>query len=1035
MDLRGRLTIKIISVIILFFFTWTFGGVFDIAYAVKDSSQNKASGRQGNPVKQQPQPQKPEEKLQKAIEAIEQAISDTKIDNDKKKNRLVSKKAEIESLDKEIKKQFAETEKKLKEKGLPAEILERHYKFVRNYEDNLKELNTNLDAVNKHDAKSREFEEAIKKTKEHLAKVKLPSKHKRLDPNKLPHRTADPVFKEPRTKPEEFQKDSQKAKVAKGQSKPILVASSGSLDGLLGQRAYQGDPAPTMLAMANPPTSDDLAQTIEVQFTDAIKAKAAELNYNPVKIYNWVRNNIEYVPTYGSIQGADMCLQTKQCNDMDTASLLIALLRASGISARYVYGTIELPIDKVKNWIGGFTDNNAALTLIASGGIPIKGFTSGGSIASAQMEHVWVEAWIDYIPSRGASHKIGNTWIPLDASYKQFTYKQGIDVKSITGFDPKSFIDGITASSTADPTTGSVTNVPTSQIQNQMDTMVNSLNNYINTNMPDATVRDILGGKDIVQHNYRILPASLPFQVVIADNRFSQAPNSLRHNIMITIEDPYGIDAPLSYSASLPQLSSKRLTLGYMPATAADAQTLSTYGYYNTPLYLVNLKPVLYIDGVAAAQGASLGMGDTQSLTITFSQPGRESDSVMHLIAASTFASIGLDTQRIPLELLTDRKAKLDQTLALMGQQDVAVDDVIGEILNLHSLSYFYQVELMNRIASQGKIAYAKKTLEMFITLSPNISYLYGVPYSVAGLGMNVDAKRQIVTAISLTGNNDEQRNFMLMTGQYASAMEHTIFEEFNQDAQGVSAVKIISEAVKQGIPIYEITADNIDTILPRLQISSDALDDIKNAVAAGKKVYIPEKSLQYYDWSGDGYIIINPPTGAGAYMIAGGLSGGGLATFTDVQAGINTLLRDISFATLQTAFGQLLDEKISATELAGDLTTSLAAVQKLMKWAGTLGTVINSLFAWIDISNATHNIWKAAAAFIGTLLLGFAATATLAWLVPGLGVITTVVAISAVAILSQVLQSILMQLILTAWLPLRRCFIYKRNAMAVGYA
>ena len=47
-----------------------------------------------------------------------------------------------------------------------------------------------------------------------------------------------------------------------------------------------------------------------------------------------------------------MCLQTKICNDFDTASLLIALLRTSGISARYVYGTVEIPIDKVMNWVG-----------------------------------------------------------------------------------------------------------------------------------------------------------------------------------------------------------------------------------------------------------------------------------------------------------------------------------------------------------------------------------------------------------------------------------------------------------------------------------------------------------------------------------------------------------------------------------------------------------------------------------------------------------------------------------------------------------
>jgi hypothetical protein len=61
--------------------------------------------------------------------------------------------------------------------------------------------------------------------------------------------------------------------------------------------------------------------------------------------------NIEFAPTWGSIQGADYCLQTELCNSFDTASLLIAMLRASNVPARYVHGTIELPIDKAMNCI------------------------------------------------------------------------------------------------------------------------------------------------------------------------------------------------------------------------------------------------------------------------------------------------------------------------------------------------------------------------------------------------------------------------------------------------------------------------------------------------------------------------------------------------------------------------------------------------------------------------------------------------------------------------------------------------------------
>ena len=69
--------------------------------------------------------------------------------------------------------------------------------------------------------------------------------------------------------------------------------------------------------------------------TAAIRAKAQELNHNPVAITHWVRNSIEWIPSWGSIQGADLTLSTRRGNAIDTASLTIALLRAAGIPARY----------------------------------------------------------------------------------------------------------------------------------------------------------------------------------------------------------------------------------------------------------------------------------------------------------------------------------------------------------------------------------------------------------------------------------------------------------------------------------------------------------------------------------------------------------------------------------------------------------------------------------------------------------------------------------------------------------------------------
>ena len=92
-------------------------------------------------------------------------------------------------------------------------------------------------------------------------------------------------------------------------------------------------------AAFNLPTDADLAPTIDAPITPEIQALADQLNNNVVEIYTWVHNNIRFIPSYGSIQGAQMTLETKRGYAMDTASLAIALLRASNIPARYAYRT------------------------------------------------------------------------------------------------------------------------------------------------------------------------------------------------------------------------------------------------------------------------------------------------------------------------------------------------------------------------------------------------------------------------------------------------------------------------------------------------------------------------------------------------------------------------------------------------------------------------------------------------------------------------------------------------------------------------
>ena len=165
--------------------------------------------------------------------------------------------------------------------------------------------------------------------------------------------------------------------------------------------------------------------------------RPAELKNNPILMFNWLYNNIQLMPSYGSIQGADMCLQTKQCNETDIASLTIAMFRAADWPARYEFLTAELDINRFMENMGGFTDPQAAITFAATGGIPVRPVISGGKITAVQFERVYATAllpmgyYIGAVMKRGWSQPM---WMPIDVSLKHYITTPGIDINAAVPF-------------------------------------------------------------------------------------------------------------------------------------------------------------------------------------------------------------------------------------------------------------------------------------------------------------------------------------------------------------------------------------------------------------------------------------------------------------------------------------------------------------------------------------------------------------------------------------------------------------------------
>jgi hypothetical protein len=102
---------------------------------------------------------------------------------------------------------------------------------------------------------------------------------------------------------------------------------------------------------------------------------------------------------------------------------------------------------------------------------------SGGVIETIRMEHIWVEAAIDYQPSRGVVNRAADSWIAMDPSYKQYNYLEGLDVIEIASIDAEQLAQDFVDSGTVNEDEGWVTGfdstiLQTAQTQTRLETYI-----------------------------------------------------------------------------------------------------------------------------------------------------------------------------------------------------------------------------------------------------------------------------------------------------------------------------------------------------------------------------------------------------------------------------------------------------------------------------------------------------------------------------------------------------------------------------------
>lgn len=272
---------------------------------------------------------------------------------------------------------------------------------------------------------------------------------------------------------------------------------------------------------------------------------------------------------------------------------------------------------------------------------------------------------------------------------------------------------------------------------------------------------------------------------------------------------------------------------------------------------------------------------------------------------------------------------------------------------------------------------------------------------------MDIDHMKQ--HRISKTNNKQEAISFSQSIGARMSAMEHQVPESIlnasEEEVSGISAAKALSLAIKQGQKVWTITDANLNLALSKINLSAEAEHDIRNAVNAGKIATAHETRINFNGWIGEGYILIDPSTGAGAYMISGGGNGGEIKSLTN-----NILL----------ASAAILGFTDGATALPSNVGKPWFSEALKQKWfqnglstgAGFLGLFLAIVPVLFDDSLSWANkIGQISLNLLGAGIGGYLTGAAVALVTPAFGLLATILITVMIAVVLSMVVTLLSEM------------------------
>ncbi len=580
-----------------------------------------------------------------------------------------------------------------------------------------------------------------------------------------------------------------------------------------------------------------------------IVALAASLGGDPVRIFNYVHNHIEYACYDGSRKGAVLTLLEGSGNDYDQCALLIALLNAAGTSdTKYCKATLPMPYagnngNNVMNWLMLPDEPKPGLTFYQAFGYnPSSGMTDlqGKRLFLAGNYFTRFGIYNGYIPTNFELVGVKRVWVQLtigssiyqlDPAFKRYEAISGLNLATLSGYQRDTLLPAVHTTS-ADST--SYKGLVDSDLQTQLGTLTATVLGAIRSQYPGSSVEEIVSGKRIVPVEHAtLLAASFNPGADVAVTQATDIWDSDFSILQFTFPGiiPSGGSTALTYQQKFAELAGGRLSLlfsGNVVSIKLDDTEL-VHGTVSTATTDVPMTMTVIHPG---------SMGSTPS-TSTYKKANGNMYALLYAFEASA-------------RLIQQRQEKLK---SYKNASPPLADDspqVRCESLNIMGLNWMRQTQLvMQTCSAAGGVA---------------MGYQHRVGRMAQEGGYYIDVSNQYTSTYSRTGNwADEDISFQ-MPSLVLSAMEHGVIEQLQPGASAVSTVNVLRAANAAGQTIYMASPANWSInsgVRSKVAAyySASALAQLDghlaaNAVAANRSLLPTKGNITQGNWTGAGYII-----------------------------------------------------------------------------------------------------------------------------------------------------------------------------------